>query len=200
MKIWLVRLYVMGLATLLIACAGKRVTSTTSKDELGGAVGYIAFRYDRENREWAELNVKHIETGKTYRFALSQSVSSVSAFVGPFVVYQKFLGDTVPPPLTLIPLPTGEYECRYLRLEIAHSPWMAFLMQMPSAEAIRSMKGLTFSIGTDTATYIGTFYTRAKAKFFGGIEYQAETVDDGIERAEAIGIQTNFRKTILDLD
>jgi hypothetical protein len=185
-------------ALALAACAGsKRVTEKTSPQELGPDVGYVAFHYERADKEVAEIHLRHAATGKDYSFRLDRPSGSLYFAIAAWKVYEKSFGDTTTPTLVVIPLPAGEYDCRLLRLEVEQPDWKALLLQMPPARASRSLKGRTLSVALDTVTYIGTYRTRARAKFFGGIDYEVEVIDDGEERAARLGIQRAFRKQLL---
>jgi hypothetical protein len=146
------------------------------------------------------MHLRHVTMGKDYSFRLDRPSGSFYLVIAALKVYEKSFGDTTSPSLVVIPLPAGEYDCRFLRLEVEQPAWKALLLQMPPAQDSRSLKGRTLSIAADTVTYIGTYRTHAKAKFFGGIDYKVETVDEGDERAAAIGSEGALRKRLLPLE
>jgi hypothetical protein len=184
----------------VFGCAGKRVNEKTSPQELGSSVGYVAFRYERENDESAELNIRHSATSEDYRFRLDKGTNSVYVTLLAWKVYEKKFGDTVQPPLVVVPLPAGEYECRRLDLSAKFPTWLAFLLQTGGRSDARFLKGKTLSVAADTVTYIGTYHTQAKAKFLGGVDYRVKTVDDGDARAVKSSLKLPFRKRLLALE
>ncbi|HEX2612893.1 MAG TPA: hypothetical protein VHO02_04805 [Fibrobacteria bacterium] len=185
------------LSMALLGCAGKRVGEKTPPQELGPSVGYVAFRYERANGEEAELLVRRVATGENYHFSLDRTPNSMYFGVGGLKLYEKKFGDTTEPSLVVLPLPAGEYECRFLTLKVDQPAWRA--MFMPPARDTRSMGKRALSVAADTVTYIGTYRTRAEARFFGGIAYKADLADDGDERAAA-GLTLPFRKRLLSLE
>ena len=186
----------------LAACAGgKRVSESTSPQELGSSVGYVAFRYERMgDREEAMLYLRNVETGDQYRFSLDRTPNSMYFALGPMKVYEKRFGDTTTSSLVVVPLPAGEYACQSLRVKVEYPGWMAFLHQRNEAVRYFPLKGAPLSVAADTVTYIGTYRTKSKVRFFSGVDYRVETIDDGDQRAAEKGITAPFRKRLLPLE
>lgn len=184
------------LSFALIGCAGTRVTEKTPPETLGPDVGYVAFRYDRENDEHAVMALRRAGTEDEYRFALSKTGGAFVFAIGPVKAYEKPVGDTARRALTLMPLPAGDFEYVGIRLEVPLPAWQAFLRQESSKQEFVSLKGRTLRIAKDSVTYIGTFRSRAKARVF-GVDYALSVVDDGAARADSVGVRDVLRTELL---